>query len=97
MQDLVLLGSQAIVLVEQFLVVVVQRGSFLLQLFNLDNFGVERSLQLRLLLLYFSQLVGRVSQLGTQGLHILLQLVDRLYCQLQLQLPFFVCFCLDKE
>lgn len=86
----VLLRAQPVVLVEQFLVVVVQRGALLLQLLDLDEFAVQPLLEFGLLLLHLPHLVGDVAQLRPQHLHLLLQLVHRLHRQFQLQLAFLV-------
>ena len=77
-------------LVEQLLVVAVLRETLLLQLLDLDNLGVEQLLQLCLLVLNLSQLVGGVSQLNPQLIDVLLELIDGLEGELQLQSAFLV-------
>lgn len=96
MSDLVLLTAESVVLVKQFLIVGMQGQSLLLQLLDLNEFGVEGAFQFSLFLLHFSQLVGSVAQLGPKGVNFLLEFVDRLDGEFELELTLLVSLGLSQ-
>lgn len=95
MRRLVLLAAQPVVLVQQFLVFLVQGEAFLLQLLGLEEFGVQVAFELGLLLLHGRQLVGGTPHLGTQGIHFAFEFGDGLEGEFQFQFPLLVRFGLQ--
>jgi hypothetical protein len=82
---LILLGPDAVVLVDELLVLLVQGEALLLQLLDLDESGVELLLDGGLLGLEGAQFVGYVPELSPEQVDLLLELVDGLEGEFQLE------------
>jgi hypothetical protein len=64
-------------LVEEFIVFLVEGVPLLLKLFDFDEFGIEQPFKICLFRLDGSELIRDISQFCTQAFYLFLELIDR--------------------